>query len=231
MATARWAGGVYLLFMVVAIIGEFGLPGFVVAGDAAATAANLAEREATYRLGMLLGFATHVVFLVLVVLLYRLFKDVHEGHALLMVLLVAVGVAVALANMLQGFTALVLLRESATLAGLDQPALDALVYQSLRARARASAVPTLFWGLWLFPFGVLVIRSGFLPRLLGWLLIVAGIGYLTAGATQIALPEYGRRVGNALMPLYFGELPIIFWLAFVGARARLGASAAQPRVP
>jgi predicted transporter len=76
-----------------------------------------------------------------------------------------------------------------------------------------------FWGLWLFPFGMLVIRSRHYPRILGVMLMIAGFAYLVTSVTGLGLPAHRRLVGQWMMPLYFGELPIIFWLLIKGAKA------------
>ena len=78
---------------------------------------------------------------------------------------------------------------------------------------------TAFWGLWLFPFGILVIKSGFFPRVLGILLLVAGFAYLMTSVTSIVLPRSLHVVSQIMMPLYFGEVPIIFWMLIRGAKA------------
>jgi len=76
----------------------------------------------------------------------------------------------------------------------------------------------IFWGLWLFPFGALVIRSGFIPRFLGVLLIIAGVGNLVAAFVGLVLPQYVDRVSLFTMVLSFGEMPIVFWLLIWGAK-------------
>jgi len=81
-------------------------------------------------------------------------------------------------------------------------------------------IASIFWGLWLFPLGILVVRSRFIPRVLGYLLFVAGIGYLANVFTSFVLPAYASAVGGVAMALEMGELPIIFWLAIWGARPR-----------
>lgn len=217
-ATARRAGVLYFLFMIVAIFDQFFFPKVLVPGDAAATAANITAGELTYRLGIVLGFATHVIFLFLVVLLYRLFKDVDESQAMLMVVLVSVGVAVALANMLNRFAPLLLLGDAEYLSAFTRPQLEALVMDAIRFRGSGAVVPMAFWGLWLFPFGLLVMKSGFLPRVLGLLLVVAGIGYLVGSVTTIVIPGQRQLLSRFLTPLYFGEVPIIFWLLIRGAK-------------
>lgn len=217
-ATARRAGAVYFVFMIVALIGEFLLPAFMVPGDAAATARHIAAGELTYRIGILTGLVTHVLFIFLVVILYKLLKDVDKSHAMLMVLLVAIGVAVSFANGLNKFAPLVLLHGTDYLSVFTKPQLDALTLGFLRLHSSGAAVATAFWGLWLFPFGVLLIRSGLFPRILGILLLIAGFAYLMTSVTSIVLPAYKQVVSQIMMPLYFGEVPIIFWLLIKGAK-------------
>jgi hypothetical protein len=225
-ATARRAGVLYFLLMIAGLVGEFLFPTFTVPGDAAATAGNIAEAELTYRIGILISFSTLVLFIFLVAGLYKLFKDVDRSHALLMVLLASVGIAVALADVLIKFAPLVLLGEAGALSAFTKPQLDALVLGALRLQASGSAIVTGFWGLWLLPFGVLVIKSGFIPRILGFLLLIAGVGYLVTSVTSIALPAYQHIVSQVMMPIYFGEVPIIFWLLIKGAREQ--SPEAQP---
>ena len=222
MATARKAGLVYFVFMIVAIIGEFLLPNPVVPGDAAATARNIAAGEFTYRFSILISFFTHVIFLVLVVLLYKLFEAVDKGQALLLVLFVTVGVAVALANALNRFAPLSLAGDE-SLSVFTPPQLEALALHAQSFRRSGAAFPLMFWGLWLFPFGVLVMRCGFLPRLLGILLLAAGVGYLVTGITAVVLPEHQRLVSRLMMPLQVCEVPIVFWLLIKGAARRAPA--------
>lgn len=217
-ATARRAGAVYFVFMIVALIGEFLLPAFMVPGDAAATARNIAAGELAYRIGILTGLVTLVLFIFLVVILHKLLKDVDKSHAMLMVLLVAIGVAVSFANGLNKFAPLVLLHGADYLSVFTKPQLDALTLGFLRLHSSGAAVSTAFWGLWLFPFGILLIRSGLFPRILGILLLIAGSAYLMTSFTSIVLPAYKQVVSQIMMPLYFGEVPIIFWLLIKGAK-------------
>jgi hypothetical protein len=217
-ATARRAGVLYFIFMIVAIVGEFIIPAFMVPGDPAATARNITTRELLYRVDILMGFLALLLFIFLVATLYQLFREVSRSQALIMVLLVAVGVAVSLANLLLKFAPLVLLAGPDNLTALPRPQLEALAVACLRLHGSGTAISTGFWGLWLFPFGILVIRSGFLPRILGYLLLIAGCGYTISSATSIVLPEYRVAVSRIVMPLYFGEVPIIFWLLIKGAK-------------
>jgi hypothetical protein len=158
--TAHQAGVLYFLFMIVAIFGEFFSPTFMVPGDAAATARNILAAESAYRLAILTGLVTLLVFILLVERLYKLFRDVDRGQALLMVLLVTVGVSVALANMLNKFAPLMLLSGADYLSVFTKSQLDALALGFLRFHSGGVIITMAFWGLWLFPFGILVIKVG-----------------------------------------------------------------------
>ena len=217
-ATARRAGALYFLLMIVGLVDMFGFSGFIVPGDATATARNIVAAELTYRIGILTDFVTLLLLIFLVVSLYNLLKGVDKWHAMLMVLLVSVGVTIGLANLLNKIAPLILLSGSDYLSVFTKPQLDALALGFLGLNTNGDTVDAVFWGLWLFPFGILVIKSGFLPRVLGILLMVAGFAYVTSSVTSIALPAYRHVVSQAMMPLYFGEFPIIFWLLIKGAK-------------
>jgi len=219
--TARRAGALYFLFMLVGLVDMFGFTGFLVEGDAMATSRNVVDRELIYRLGILTDISTLVLFLALVVSLYRLFKDVDEWHAVLMLILVAVGVAVGLANLLTKIAPLVLLSSGDFLAVFGKPQLEALVLSFLTLNGKGNSVAATFWGLWLLPFGILVVRSGFVPRVLGVLLLIAGAAYLVSSFTSIVLPSYGEVVSRAVTPFLLGEFPIIFWLLIRGANSQV----------
>ena len=219
-STARLAGVLYLLMAVLNILSMFYFGrAFVVSGDAAATARNILDREFVYRLGILVGLVAQIIFLFLAWTLYELFKDVDKKKAMLMLLLVTAGIAVTLVNLVNGFAPLILLSGAGFLSVFTKPQLEALAFGFLRLKNSGTLVALPFWGLWLFPFGILVIKSGFLPKVLGVLLIVAGFAYPVWSFTSILLPAYARVVSQIVMPLEFGELPIIFWLLIKGTRA------------
>jgi hypothetical protein len=222
-STTRQAGIVYLLMSVLAMLDYFYLGGlFQVAGDPAATAANILARESLYRVSLLLALTTQVLFTVVVLLLYRLFRDVDLAQARLMLALVGIGIVVQCGSIVFDFTPLVLLKGASWLAVFSRDQLQALAFAALQLHARQGALLTVFWGLWLFPFAILTFRCGFLPRFLAVLLLLSGAAYLVASVAGIVLPEQVSRLRPLLMPLYFGEFVVVLWLAFVGARPRAG---------
>jgi len=106
------------------------------------------------------------------------------------------------------------------LSTFDQHQLDSLSYLFFRLHGQALVVAQIFWGLWLFPFGVLVVRSHFIPRFLGYLLWIAAFGYIANSAAALLMPAYRQAVAQFADPLQMAELPIIFWLLIWGAKVK-----------
>jgi hypothetical protein len=216
---ARIAG---LLYLLASIIGFFCLayvPGkLIVSGDATATANHIRASETLLRFGIASELIAFTIFIFVVLALYRLFKAVSEKHAVAMATLLLISIPISLLNVLNEIAALILVSGADFLSAFEKGQLDALAYLFLRLHGQGFVVVEIFWGLWLFPFGVLVIRSGFIPRFLGVLLFVAGFGYLASSFTSLLLPQYAHLVDQFAMVLTAGELPIIFWLLIWGAK-------------
>jgi hypothetical protein len=143
-----------------------------------------------------------------------------------MVALVCVGVAVEIVNLANRMAPLVFLSGADFLSVFTQPQREALSLGFLRLGNSLSQLVTAFWGLWLFPFGILTIKSGFFPRVLGLLLFVSGFAYTVTCLASLVFPAQRQVVSQIMMPLYFGELGIVLWLAVMGAR--LPRAEAQP---
>ena len=219
---ARAAGFLYLLLALIAPIGLLYVPGkLIVSGNATATADNLRASEWLLRVGIASELTHQIIGVFLVLALYRLFKPVNETHAKQMVILGAlVSVPIMFVNVLNEIAALILVKGAGFLSVFGKPQLDALAYLFLRLHSQGIIVASIFWGLWLFPFGMLVIRSGFIPRVLGVLLMIAGAAYLASSFATLVLPRYAPLVGQVALPLEVAELPIIFWLVIWGAKTR-----------
>jgi hypothetical protein len=217
---ARAAGVLYLLVVLSAPVGLIYVPGkLIVSGDAAATASNIRASEWLLRIGIASELIHQIIFVFVVLALYRLFKPVSETHARQMLVLGALlSVPIMFVNVLNEIAALVLVSGADFLAVFPKSQLDALAYLFLRLHGQGINVVSIFWGLWLFPFGTLVIRSGFIPRVLGVLLIIAGCANLANCFTALILPQYAPLVSPVAEPLQLAELPIVFWLLIWGAR-------------
>jgi hypothetical protein len=219
---ARRAGFLYLLLAVSAPIGLLYVPGkLIVSGNATATAENLRASEGLLRLGIASELFHQAVVIFLVLALYRLFKPVDEYLAKQLVILGAlVSVPIMFVNVLNDIAALILVSGADFLSVFSKIQLDALAYLFIRLHGQGIIVASIFWGLWLFPFGLLVIRSGFIPRVLGYLLMIAGSAYLVTAFATLVMPQLKPFISPVALPLESAELPIILWLAIWGARVR-----------
>jgi len=227
---AREAGLLYLLIVATAWIGLLYVPNALyVAGDAGATADRIRASEWLLRAGIASELFHQVVQIFLVLALYRLFERVDKALARQLVILGAlVSVPIVLVNLLNEIAALTLVGDADFLAAFPRPQLDALAYLFLRLHNRGIALAAIFWGLWLLPFGLLVIRSGFIPPAFGILLLVAGCAYVVDSMATLVLPQYANTVGGVASVLEMAELPIIVWLAIWGAKTRTAGTASAP---
>jgi hypothetical protein len=141
----------------------------IVPGDAAATASNVMASDSLFRLGIVSNLLVHIVNLFLVLALYRLLKPVNKNMASLMVMFVLVGVPIVMLNELTQLAVLPLLSGADYLAVFTTEQLHALVLLFLNLHKQGLNIAQIFWGLWLFPMGYLVFKSGFIPRILGML--------------------------------------------------------------
>ncbi len=218
---ARVAGAVYLLLAVTTAFSLIYIPRtLIVRGNATATANNILAHETLFRLGIVADLISAVIFIFLVLALYRLLNGVNKTHASLMVTLVLVSAAVGFMNVLSNIAALTLFRGADFLAVFEKPQRDALAMLFLGLSGQGIVINEIFWGLWLFPFGVLVFRSGFLPRILGVWLIVNGFAYLAMSFTGLLLPQYEDTVSNIAFPALLGEMAVMLWLVIKGAKVQ-----------
>ena len=229
---ARVAGLLYLLAGITAPFCLIYVPRALnVPGDASATASRVRASATLLRMGIVSELIVAILFIFVVLALYRLLKGVNEKHALAMVTLFLVSVPISCLNVLNNIAALVLVSGADFLSAFEKGQLDALAYLFLSLHGQVIFVAAIFWGLWLFPFGMLVIRSGFIPRVLGVLLFIAGSGYLVSSFTSLLLPQYARLVSQFAMVLEAGELPIMLWLLIWGTKAQPSDAPASARSP
>ena len=162
--TARVAGFLYLLVFPLAIFSLNVRDTLIVPEDAAATASNIMASEGLFRGGIAAWLVSQTIFIFLLLALYKLLKPVNRNVALHMVVLLLVGVPIALINELNQFAALLLLSGADYLTAVEAGQLHAQVMFHLNLHEYGINIAQIFWGLWLLPFGYLVLRSGFLPQ-------------------------------------------------------------------
>ena len=225
--TARVAGLWYLGFT----LGPFYLlyvpSRTIVHDDAAATAARVLGHETLYRWGMLAETIGAVIFIGLSLALYHLFEDVDRNRARQLVALVLVSSALGLVTVVFSAAALLVFRGGNAFAAFDNHTREAIGMLLIRMHAQANGVNQTFWGLWLWPFGWLVVRSRFLPRWLGYWLLADGIAWIAVGVTWFLAPDHSDTLFRYFQPVFMAELAAMLWLLIMGAKEKPGIATAR----
>lgn len=223
--TARIAGLLYLILAAVSAFGLVYVPSVIIApGDAAATAGNILANESLFRLGVVCNLLAFTVNIFVVAFLYKLLRPVNEGMASLMVIFILVGISIAMLNELNQVAVLLVSGADYSTAFTVPLFLDLYEHGFIIAH--------IFFGLWLFPMGYLVFKSGFLPRFLGVLLIIACFGYLADFILFFLFPDVGVKISEFT---FVGEVALLLWLLIKGVnveqwekRARTSTSRHSP---
>lgn len=216
---ARIAGAIYLSMVFTAPFSLIYVPTkLIVRGNAAATADNIMAHETMFRLSIFGDLIGQVIFICLAIALYRLLSSVNKTWAALMVAFVLVSAAVGFFNTLNDIAALILFRGAEFLSVFDKPQRDALGMLFIRLHSQGIFIDEIFWGLWLFPFGLLVFRSGFMPRFIGVWLMINCFGYVALSVIALFFPDYYQAAFRYSQPVLFGELVVMLWLLIKGAK-------------
>ncbi|HKF68539.1 MAG TPA: DUF4386 domain-containing protein [Vicinamibacterales bacterium] len=224
--SARVAGLLYLLFIPTAGL-AFGFGQFLLTGDAATVFVNIESHRRFFEFAIFLGVVGFIDYIVVALLLYRLLAPAGRAAATLMVALVAVSVPISLAAMAARMDVLTMLDSRQAIAALNDDQLKAHVLLVVRHADNLLLVSAMFWGLWLVPYGWLVYRCGFLPRILGILLMLGAPFYVLASVgpifdTNYAATRLAGAVGvvSGLPGVVGGEFVTCLWLVIFGTRGR-----------
>ncbi|KAF5423208.1 MAG: protein of unknown function (DUF4386) [Candidatus Methanocomedens sp.] len=189
----------------------------IVPGDATTTANNIMDNELLFRMGIVGSIITQLIQILVVLVLYKLLKTVNKNHASLMVIFALVGVPIAMLNTLNRVAALLLLNGADYLQVFGADQLHAQMMLFLNLNEQGVMIASIFWGLWLFPLGYLIYKSGYFPRILAVLVIMAGFGYLIDFFTHFLLPNY-ETIGPVLELMTVGETIFMAWVLLKGAK-------------
>jgi hypothetical protein len=222
--TALTAGLLYLCFFVTGIAGTVLVRAQIfVADDRDATLANLIEHASLARLGVALELGIVVAQALTAVWLYRLFRSVDTFAAGVLAAFGMVNAVAILGSAAMLWAALDVAHDSSLSVTGGAAATAQLLYVASDSFWRVGA---LFFGLWLLPMGWLVLRSRWLPRLLGWVVVAGGLGYTLSAFVEALFSNAEVAVQLLRVPSIIGELWIMTFLIVVGARGR--ATAATP---
>jgi len=227
----RVAGFWYLLLCLVGPLRLIYIPTKLFAhGDATATANNIADHELLFRLGIAADLAGAVILIFLTLAFYRLFKEVDQYLAVLVVIFGGVMPAlIYFVGVVSDFAVLTFIRGGDFLSVFDKPQRDALAMLFLKLRDHQNTAAEILWGLWLLPLALLVYKSRFLPRFLAAWLVLDGFCYLALSLAGVLWPQYQAKVFAVSQPAFFGEIALMLWLVIRGAKPpALDATALSP---
>jgi len=207
--TARLTGFLYLLLAPLGYFGIGYIPTLIVSGNVQATISNIASHEMLIRLSIVSAFLEQLVNIFVALLLYKLLNSVNKTMALLMVILLFFGVPIAMLNELNQFAILQLVNGNANS--------FSLIPLFLNLHQSGISIAQIFWGLWLFPMGYLVYKSGFIPRVIGVFLILGSLGYLIDSFAFFLFPQLNLKVSQYT---FVGELLIALWLFIKGVNVK-----------
>jgi len=216
---ARIAGVLYLIVAIFAAYAFSVITGLYVAGDAAATTANVVANSGLVRMAVVFDLIQATTWVFLALTLYRLLKHVHHHAAQTMVVLVAIGAGVVCLNTILGFESLQVATDSSYAAALGAGGANALALMLLDAQHYGSSSAAIFMGLWLVPLGYLAYKSGMFPKALGIGLIAACVCYLVNVLTAFLAPALRTLTYDYVsIPIWVFELWMVLYLLIIGVR-------------
>jgi Domain of unknown function (DUF4386) len=213
---ARVAAFVFLIIFFLGMSTElFIRPGMIVTGDAAATVKNIAASESLFRLSLVSDLMRQALLMLLPLILYKLLKPVNKTIAALMVIVYLVCVPISMLNELNHFAVLLLSSGAGYLTAFKADQLNALVMFFLELRTYGTYIPQVL-SFWLLLLGYLVFKSGFLPRILGLLLMLGGLSYTAQAVLFLLFPNFDATILGLLA--FIGELLFYLWLLTMGVK-------------
>ena len=214
---ARLAGAFYLLFIIATAIAKISRTKLIVFGDAVATAKNIQASVGLFRIGFLSDIFAGILFLLAAWALYVLLKPVNKHIALLFLLLNLGGVAVQCLNMLNLFSAALLLSGAKYLNVFQLDQLQALGMFFLNLHENGFMIAQFFFAAWLFPLGYLVYKSGYLPKILGIVVMVECFAWLLYPLQFFLFPSVLITYLSSAVG-FIGEFSLTLWLLIMGAK-------------
>lgn len=221
--TARAAGFIYLVVIITGMFSLAYIPRKLIDwSNSSVTFNNITTSPSLFKFGIYSSIICYVAFTFLPLVLYKLLRTVNESHARAMLILALLSVPLSFNNLQHKYAALTFTGKEPFLQNISIEDLQNKLMFSLHQYNDGILLATVFWGLWLFPFGLLVYRSGFIPKFLGVLLMLGCVGYLTNFTGDTLLDNYsqigiGKYIG--MLPA-IAETSICVWLLFFGLQIK-----------
>ncbi len=216
---ARIAGLLYLLLVISGFAYLVYIPSELIDfKNAAKTIENIRNSELLFRLGIVTAICSSLIFMLLPLALYDLLKSVNKVSAKFMVLFALISIPISFVNILNKFSVLTLINKPEYAEKLGQTEFQSQVMLYLENYNSGIEISQIFWGLWLFPFGYLVYKSGFLPKILGMFLMAGCFGYLITFFGGFLYSDFNKTIISDIVgfPAPIGEIGICLWLLIMG---------------
>lgn len=222
--TARLAGLYYAFNVVLSILYMEYIPSqIMVRGDSDATMQNFLNNETLFRAGILIGVAVHISFILLPITLHKLLGHINKHYASLMVIFALVSVPISFTMLIDQYELLSLFKNYDSLQLLEQKEAGITVLSFYNHLYNGFLLCQTYWGLWLFPFGYLAFKSGFLPKFLGVALMLGCTAYLfdIIGSTLFANYYDYFNTSIVIIPAAIGEIGMCLWLLIIGVKDKI----------
>lgn len=217
-ATARLAGFFYLVLLVLGVYSIVYLPSqFIVWDNASQTVENIRNSEGQFRLGIVTTVFAYLASLFLSLTLFKLLREVNKTYSFLMLVFVLISIPINFNNLQHRFSILTLIKSPEPSANLQNQVMLHLEYFS-----NGVQLSSLFWGLSLLPLGYLIFKSGFIPKILGILLMIGFASYVMEFFGKLLTDEYSNTIFPVILgwPSSFGEFGLCLWLLIIGIKKR-----------
>jgi hypothetical protein len=227
---ARIGGALYLALIALGIFLQVVMGRVVVSGDATATAANLVAMESQWRVAVACELLALACVTALAMIYFVLLRPVNRELNLLATFLRMIGIAVEVMATLSLATALFPLGGAAYLAAFTPDQLHAMAYLAIKSHGHGYGIALLFFGFTFLFHGHLIVKSGYLPKVLGLLIQIAGAAYLINSFALFLAPAFQSRIFPLILaPAFVAELSLCVWLLVKGVNVEQWQ--ARQRVP
>ena len=221
-SAARFAGILYLVIIITSVYGHMYVPSQIfVQGDVRETVNNILRDEFLFRSCIVAGMVETTAFLLLGHALYMLFREVDVNKSRLMLSLILAQIPLSLGFAILKLMALASLKSEGMAAAINPAAIRGTAMMFLDIFRSGSALLISFQALWLLPLGVLVVRSKYMPGIIGVLILVAGIGNIIYGILPVLFPGLSLSFYPLLLFFAISEVPVMLWLLMKGINTDL----------
>lgn len=219
--TARLAGLLYFIWFLTGMYAMFYIPSHInTEGDAVTASRDILANEFLFRTSIINGIFSSIIWIFMVLVFYRLFKSVCDRQAKLLVAFVIVQVPTVFFMEAFSITSLMIFKGK-ILKSFDLIQRNDVAMLFLNINEYLVLTLEVFWGMWLFPLGILIYKSRFLPRFLGVWLFINGFAFLVLSYIGLMLPQFKHIAFKIALPAMLGEVALMLWLLIMGAKNKI----------